>query len=136
MVFVFLYDRMKSEKELSKFLGKEFTYIGSVKTSGQYLLFSPFVNANPYMCRASQLVEYAKMAKEITGSLYDVSVKGLARLDQIYDCPRTKNRELIGLSDGSEVFTYILNENGMSCTKHFHLQFIRTGDWNLPSYLL
>ncbi len=136
MVLVFVYDRMKSEKELAKFLPvAEFMRIGSVKTSGHYLMFSPYERADPYICRVSEFMEHVTHANYIEGELYDVTVAGLSRLDQIYDVPRIRDRQLIGLEGFTQAFAYILNKTGIEESRLWNIHTIKTGNWILPKHI-
>ncbi len=136
MVLVFLYDRMKSSKELEKFISNDdFKHIRSIKTSGHYLMFSLYDRADPQICRVSELMEFVTDANYIHGELYDITVSGMSRLDQIYDVPRIRNRQLIGLQGFTQAFTYILNKTGIEESRFWHIHTIKTGDWILPKHI-
>ena len=138
MVLVFVYDRMKSSKELEKFLSvADFTHIGSTKTSGHYLMFTPYDRADPQVCRVSDFMDHVMQANHIQGELYDVTVAGLSRLDQIYDVPRIRDRQLIGLEGFAQAFAYITNKTGIDEAKLWNIQLktIKIGDWTLPKHI-
>jgi hypothetical protein len=138
MVLVFLFDRMKSSKELAKFVSEaEFTRVGSVKTSGHYLMFSPYDRADPHICRVSEFMEHVTDANHIEGELYDMTVAGLSRLDQVYDVPRIRDRQLIGLEGFTQAFAYITNKTGIEEAKHWNIQLktFKIGTWTLPKHI-
>lgn len=136
MVLVFVYDRMKSEKELAKFLPvAEFTHICSTRTSGHYLLFSPYERADPRLCRVSDFMEHVTDVNYIEGELYDITIAGLSRLDQIYDVPRIRDRQLIGLEGFTQAFAYILNKTGIDELKYWNYHTIKSGNWVLPKHI-
>ncbi len=138
MVLVFLYDRMKSSKELEKFISRDdFKHIGSMKTSGHYLMFSPYDRADPQICRVSEFMEHVTDANHIQGELYDITVAGLSRLDQVYDVPRIRDRQLIGLDGFTQAFTYITNKTGIEEAKLWNIQLktFKIGTWTLPKHI-
>ena len=130
-----LYDRFKSEKELDKIIKGEYTNLGPVKTSGHYLMLALYDRADPQICRVSDFMDHVIAANHIYGTLYDITVTGLSRLDQIYDVPRIKDRQLIGLEGHTQAFAYILNKTGIDEAKCWQLQTIKSGDWKFPKHI-
>ncbi len=133
-----MYDRMKSTKELAKFVSpEEFTRIGSVRTSGHYLMFALYDRADPHICRISEFMEHVMDANYIEGELYDITVAGLSRLDQIYDVPRIRDRQLIGLEGFTQAFAYITNKTGIEEAKLWNIQLktFKIGTWILPKHI-
>ena len=137
MVLILLYDRMKCQKELEKMIKGEFTHLGSVKTSGHYLMFTPYDRADPQVCNVSEFMDHVIDCNYIKGELYDVTIAGLSRLDQIYDVPRIRDRRLIGLEGHKQAFAYITNKTGIEEAKLWNIQLktIKSGDWILPKHI-
>ncbi len=137
MVLIVLYDRMKSEKELDKFIKGEYTNLGPVKTSGHYLMFALYDRADPQICRVSDFMDHVTDANHINGILYDITITGLSRLDQIYDVPRIRDRQIIGLDGFKQAFAYILNTRGIEEARVWNIQIktIKSGDWILPKHI-
>jgi len=137
MVLVLLYDRFKSEKELEKIIKGEYTSLGPVKTSGHYIMFALYDRADPQVCRVSDFMEHVLEANHVCGVLYDITIKGLSRLDQLYDVPRIRDRQLICLEDHKQAFAYITNKTGSGIdeARLWQLKTIKSGDWVFPKHI-
>ena len=69
--------------------------------------------------------------------VYDITVAGLSRLDQVYDIPRIRDRQLIGLEGFTQAFAYITNKTGIEEAKHWNIQLktFKIGTWTLPKHI-
>lgn len=98
---------------MSPLLGDE-TLLGETKTKAEFTLYSlgPF----PALVRAGNT--------SVVGEVYEVSEKGLARLDMAEGHPHFYRRTTIRLEDDTEVEAYLIPD-----IEHYQSEEVPSGDW-------